>query len=236
MAMPTRAGRYKAVVVSGGMSESGKNNIPTVTLKLDLVQEWRNNAWEPCQDLQITYWGRLQKNDGSLMKRTLENLMETFGWNGRDFEFFYDAVNGLGCQCTLENNTYEGKTTLRVEWINPENSSGGGAKTLPKSELSKLNDKLSAKLRAATAGTAIPPKPASPKPSSPPPAPKAQCSPSTENDCWAAFVKHNEALAGESLQEAWFQYIKIQTGKDDPQGVTPQEWGRILNLIDEIPF
>jgi hypothetical protein len=101
----------------------------------------------------------------------IESLIKATGWSGNVEEL----VEGTGwkpkpCQITVENQTYEGKTALKVAWINDWNSEGGGGpKTADAGSVKALALKYGAKMRAIAGNLARNMPPTAPKPSAPPP-------------------------------------------------------------------
>lgn len=75
--------------------------------------------------------------------RTIQTLKKVFGFNG-DLNALYEgkaSFSGMPCNITAETETYNGKSRVKIAWLN---APGGGAGTGPKGmEANKLNSLLS---------------------------------------------------------------------------------------------
>lgn len=247
MPMPNRAGKFRAEILDAGIVESGDNKLATVILKLHLVDELLGGEWKEIvgEGLEITAYNYLEKRDGSVNTKTVDSLRKTFPrWDGSDLTY-WDLLTGehLMCQVTLGFETYNNKERIKVQWVDPYDSAHGG--DIPKAsaeERRSIMNRLGAKLRANSGGTSVPPRtaaPASKAPAAPaqtkaPPAAPAPTA--TMDEAWEMFELKNKDMAPDDKPGAWFAYIKEHTGKTDPVNVTPQEWGKIKGLMDEIPF
>lgn len=239
MTMPNRAGKFRAEVIDGGVAESGQQKLATVVLKLRLLDELIGGEWRgiSTEGLEITSYNYLEKKDGTVNTKTVESLRKAFtDWDGADLAY-WDGSAGSRVQATLEFERYNGEDRLKVRWINPYDDAPGGAeikKATPEERRAILN-RLGAKLRATSGGTPVPPKSAAPKaaPSKPPVNTSIKA---TMDEAWAEFEQRNNEMGEQDRVNAWFAYIKTHTGKDDPAAVTPEEWGKIKSMLDEIPF
>lgn len=245
MPMPNRDGRFRAEVKDAGITESGKNKLATVQIRLSLIDEQAGGEWKNVEreGMEITAYCYLERKGGSVNTRTVESLRESFPeWDGADLAY-WDRSAGQMCQVTLGYEQYDGKDRLKVQWINPYDSTpGGDMKKAGPEERRSIANRLGAKLRAMSSGSPVPPRPAptKPAPSAPPSRPKTQEDDprgpitSTEEKCWELFQNKNEKLPEAEQGAAWFKFLKDNVGKDE--NLTPQDWGKISCLLDEIPF
>lgn len=267
MAMPNRPGRFRATVLDRGVSETGSNNLLTFIIRFLLTQESTPNGdWQDIEieGMEITAYVYLEKKDGSINDRAVEDLKKALGWPG-DNPFW---LEGRGdppntgpeqlpdCQVTLDWEEYKGKRSIRVQWINPYDSEGGGIQHSTDDVRKRVLNRLGPKLRAMAGGTPAakpaanptgnapartpPAAPATPPPAAAPPTapPAAKPARSTSNDAWAAFCAHEKAqgLTDAVLQNAWFACIKQICGHDNQDRVTPEQWGLIAEAGPSIPF
>jgi len=256
MAMANRAGRFRAQIIDKGVSETGPNNLATFIPRFFLTEEWNGSEWVDIgrEGLEITGYVYIEKKDGSLNTRAIENLKSAFGWDGRDIMWLQESALP-DCQVTCEFETYNGQERLKVQWINPYDSTGSG-EAIPKADdntRKRLANRLGAKLRATAGGspaakptgkpqprasTALPPPAAAPPRKIPPPS-AAEKQIATEADAWTAFTAHEGAqgLDGETLGRLWFETIEKVVGQSsDLAAITPGQWNTIAQTGPSIPF
>jgi hypothetical protein len=120
--------------------------------------------WRPITGAEeITSYSFLEKKDGSINIKAIENLRDVFGWNG-DLDAIPTFV-GKNCQVTIEPDTYNGVTRMKVKWLNhADDSGGGGIEAVDSERLAAFKARLGPQLRASIGGTVIPPPPKTPTP------------------------------------------------------------------------
>jgi hypothetical protein len=260
--LPNREGRFKATILEHGVSETGPNNLATFIVKLQLVCELGNGQWNAVdEDLDITGYFYLEKRDGSLNTITIGALKSAFGWDGRDPMWLQDSdFIGHVVQVKLAFEQYQGKMRLKVQYIDAENSTGGGG--VPRADDNtrrSLANRLGAKLRANAGGTPSPaPKPAGrptspaaarPKPAQPsmenpfrPPATTAVAAdrPLNADTAWEAFQENfNKMDVDPKLIEGeWFRILGDMYPGRDANMLSSAEWTRFLaeGPLQIIPF
>lgn len=238
--LPNREGRFKATIMEHGVSETGPNNLATFVCKFQLIQELGNGQWNPVdEDLDITGYFYLEKRDGSLNTVTIEALKSAFGWDGRDPLWLQDSDfsgDRHVVQVKLAFEQYQGKTRLKVQYIDAEDSTGrpGGVPRADDNTRRALANRLGAKLRANApgspapapkpAGRPAPPTPARPKPA-PTPLPAKQ---PFQPPAAAAAPADRPQTPGVNADAAWVAFL----GNFDKPDVDPKliegEWFRIL--------
>ena len=253
--LPNREGRFKATILEHGVSETGPNNLATFIVKLQLIQELGNGQWNPVdEDLDITGYFYLEKRDGSLNTITIDALKSAFGWDGRDPLWLQDSdFNGHVVQVKLAFEEYQGKTRLKVQYINAENSTGGGVPRADDNTRRSLANRLRAKLRANAGGTPAPaskpapgsrpapPTAARPKPAPTPPSaeqpfqPPATAAapadrPLNADTAWAAFQGHFDKpnVDPKLIEGEWFRILGDMFPGRDAKTLSPDEWARFL--------
>lgn len=232
--LPNREGLFHAYLANVGVDETGPNNLATCIINFRLFQELSGGEWTGCEDedLDITGYFYLEKKDRSLNQITLDALKAALGWDGRDPFWLQDTdLSGKAVQVKLGFEEYNGKTRLKVQFLNPYGSTGGGAVTkADETKRRSMSTRLGAKFRAmAGAAPASPPKPAAPPapPKAAPPAPEPE--ESTLEEAWAAFAASDGAkkLDQEGLEKEWFRILADLFPGKQPDDLTPAEWARM---------
>ena len=176
-----RAGRFKARISEVGFSNKEGSEAVQWWAKCH-AQEFfdeQQQQWVPWSeyDQGITAFLNIIKKDGTPNDSQIKNLIEALGWDGVDFAWL-DTVENFSdkiVQITCEYQEYNGKTSLRVAWLNPENFEGVQLKKLDASQVKSLNARYGSMLRAIAppkqAATAPAPGAAKAPAKAPPPAP-----------------------------------------------------------------
>jgi hypothetical protein len=111
--------------------------------------------WLDCQDRHATldhvFW--IYKADNSPIQFAIDALKGSLGWSGDILDFDPESPWAMPlCEIETKNETYNGKTRLRVKWLNPLGGKrGGGGKTTSRGDLEAVKRRL--------AGEAEPPPP-----------------------------------------------------------------------------
>lgn len=129
--LPNREGRFKANILEHGVAETGPNKLATFICKFGLLEELVNSDWMAFgpedSGLEITGYFYLEKRDGSINTITVDQLKAAFGWDGRDPLWLQDAdFTRLTVQVKLEFELFDGKTRLKVRYVDAEDASPAG--------------------------------------------------------------------------------------------------------------
>ena len=148
-----RPGVYRCRIKTPGngwFGEAGENQTPFIRIPCLVLDEGDQEGRE------IVWQGWLTD---AAFDRTIGTLVKVCPeWNGdlaalADGDFTF-ADNE--CEIVAENDTYEGKTRVKAQWLNP--LGGGGGKTMDKARLDGLLGALGRKAKAiakqAKAGSA----------------------------------------------------------------------------------
>ena len=238
--MLQRAGRFKAQVLDAGVGESGPNNLLTFTPRFVVTHELQAGEWVDVahEYLDITAFVYLEKRDGSMNTRAIQNLKDSFGWDGSD-PFWLQDNDLPDCQITVEMDEYQGKVRPKVQWINHLDSEGGLAVVKSgDADRRRILARVGAKFRALGGGK--PPAKAAPKPApkaAPAPVPVEEGEAATQEEAWAEFarVAQEKGWDDEKLNGEWFGAIEATTGGRDYAKVTPAQWAAVKSLADT-PF
>lgn len=170
MNLPDREGRFIARPVEWSVSEQGENNLATFIVKFETVQWFddRDQTWYDVPGEIVGYF-YMEKKDGTANERTIKSIREAFGWDGIDLNALHNNDwSTTEVQLTLENETWQGKTRLKVKWLNPRDYAGGQFERAAPETVKAIGSRLGAKLRAlggAPVGSTAP----AGKPKAPPP-------------------------------------------------------------------
>ena len=239
--LPTREGLFNAYPVEIGIDETGPNHLATCIIRFDLYEELQpDGQWADCADenWEITGYFYLEKKDGSLNTLTLDALKAALGWDGRDPFWLQETdLSEHPVQVKLGFEEYGGKTRIKVQYLNPFGSTGGGGVSKADDATRRtISNRLGSKLRAMSGPTQAPAKPAKPAgpPKLPPAKPKAQptpaapppkpepAPPATE----PAEAPHDPQAA--TMEEAWGEFCKHCPPPKWDQAAVEGEWFRIL--------
>ena len=245
-----REGRFRARVMDVGVNATGPNKLCTVVLRFALTEEYAGGEWRniESENLDAVAYCYIEKRDGGLNDFQIEALKEAFGWPGID-PFWFDEQKELPpVQITLESEEYQGKSKIRVQFINSHDSEPGGITHADDDTRRAMLARLGHKLRAHSGGKPAPaPKPTGapkppPKPAAAPvapdkPAPAAKPT-STMEAVWALFSRWAETkgVNQDELNKTWFAAIKEVCGHEDAEKVTPEQWHEVANKLTDIPF
>lgn len=247
--LANREGRFRARVMDVGVNATGPNKLCTVVLRFALVEEHADGEWRSVEseNLDVVAYCYIEKRDGTLNDFQIDALKEAFGWPGVDPFWFEEQKELPSVQVTLEGEEYNGKTRIRVKFINGYDSEPGGISHADAEGRRAMLSRLGHKLRAHSGGRPAPaPKPTGapippPKPAAAqaqaPSAPAARPT-STMDAAWAVFTRWAEmkAVSQEELNRTWFAAIKAVCGHEDADKVTPEQWHEVTQKLPDIPF
>lgn len=172
-------GIYRAQPISYGVQESKKGKSVAVVIRYQIVEsydpdkkEWLD--WRECEAHTIDGYHYVVKSDGEINDTTVEQLIRATGWSGKFSDFNDDSLKLKACQITVADEEYEGKHTLKINWVNPWDFTPGLQNRIDKDGLAALDNKYGSKMRAKAGNLArnVPPNAAAkpgPKPMSSPP-------------------------------------------------------------------
>lgn len=238
MPQANREGIFLATVGDRAVAPNGPNDLTTFVVQYNLLEELATDGAHDvsAESMSITGYHYLEKKDGSLNDYTVEKLKEVFGWDGRDPFWLEEALPADAVvRLTLEAEAYNGKSVLKVKYIDRRDSAGNGAVTkATPDQKAAIRSKLGAKLRAFAGGTpAVKPLVPNGKPTMPArtPAPVPGC---TQEEAWQAFVAGIAMPTGvdatafqAGIGNEWARILtEMFPGKND-ENMTPADWARV---------
>jgi hypothetical protein len=258
--LPKRDGTFHAYPQSIAVNETGPNNLATVVIALALVEERQPDGTFASivdEGLDITGYFYLEKKDGSLNTRTVDDLKAALGWDGSDPFWLQETdLSEHPVQVVLGWDEYDGKNRIRVNWLNPYGSTGNGGDVVPADDEAKrrIGNRLGSKLRARSGGTPVKSPPAAGKPAMPappveapapapatappaagpkPPAPTPQppaepVGEATMQDAWEVFTAAcKDEWSQAQREQEWFRILTEIFPDRDLSDLTPAEWGQV---------
>lgn len=240
---PNREGLFNAYPVDIGVDETGPNKLATCVISFRLYEELQpSGEWADCsgEEFEITGYFYLEKRDGSLNTITLDSLKAAMGWDGRDPFWLQDTdLSEHPVQLKLAFEEYNSKTRLKVQYLNPYGSTGGGSVTKAEGAAKTgILNRLGSKLRAlagpaqpAKTKPAAPPKLPPAKPKAPTVSPVAPSEPEPSAECsmevaWDEFMKHcpPPKWDQQAIEQEWFRIIGALFPGRQPDELSPAEW------------
>lgn len=156
-------GRYTATVKSAELGQSAENGTPYLSLLCKTAEGEELTAYLYLSD--------------AAFERTTKTLREVFGFDN-NFESVVAQVTGKECSIVVEAEEYEGKTRMRVKWINAV----GGSSGKPLENAGSLLAQLSAKAKRIPAAAPSAARTAAPASRPAPAARPAPAKPATIDD------------------------------------------------------
>lgn len=225
------AGRYKCTVTSCSLREKGPNNLLCFSAYFRGDEGKDGDEYEPMEgDWGIIGDFYLERKDGSLNEDQVRKLAAVFEWNG-DYNTLGTAATGARCKLTVKDDTYNGKTRPKADWLDHIDAGDSGfsldwdAATAKKAQM-----KLAAKTKAVL-GSPAAPRPVATRPATPPPSVQAkalnEASGATADSVWEAFEKKMQAenTPADHVETAWFEFLNDTAGTKDSAAV--RDWAKV---------
>lgn len=172
-------GIYKARPLSWGLKPSERSKSQAVAIEFLITARFDSGNWEDLtqyEDQTITGFFYIVKKDGTVNTTQMRALAESLGWDGNPQDLL-NSPPDVVCQVTVKNEEFDGKTRLKVQWINHE-SYTPGVQTAGADEVNAFGTQFGSLLRAAAAEGVAANKAMKPKREVPKPAPAPATAPS----------------------------------------------------------
>ena len=157
MSQIDRTGTFRFQAVDAGLAET-KNGFPQWVAQLQAVEFYDEETeqwidWSGYEEREITYYGVLFGGDGNPTLNA-KQLQKALGWSGASFEELeYEHIADVTFQGRVEEHTYDGVTTLRVNWIDHYDAEPGRVlQKLDTDQVKALNARFASKLRDLSGG------------------------------------------------------------------------------------
>lgn len=230
MALITKAGTYIARPKSWALGETREKKCPQFTVQFKCEQYRNGSGFEPVQgDESITGYFTLINGNNEPNEINLRSLHDALGWDGRDFSSLESSDwTNTEVQIVVEDDTYNGKPSLRVRYLNPKDYSGGGLEKADPQAVKSLDQKYGPALRALF-GT----KP-TPKQVSAAAAPVA--SPDTPDGAkqlaWEAFNKATPSYDPGKRVQVFKKVVGEVHPTTEPKSLTADQWKQVREAIE----
>jgi hypothetical protein len=240
-----REGRFIANIVASGVKiEDGK--CPQFAAEFVIKLEWADNVWQETQPEEISAWFTLRNKDGAINKIGCESIIKALGWDSRSFSALNQAdFSEVEVQIvTRFEDDQNGKSRLRVKYLNHRDYEGGSVSKADPNALRALDAECGSLLRATFGGTAA--KTPAARPTATPSPGNGQTTPTTPTagkspldaakaNAWAAFKAANEARADTEIPDVWRAAIKAFLPGKLSKDWSEREWNEFTRCRFERP-
>lgn len=149
-------GKYLAEVIDHYLGETPKSHTPSIKFQFHVL----SNLAHPKEPVDATIYGDLWLTDGAV-DNTVETLYGALNWKGEKFTELdhTDVLVNQECILVIENETWEGKTRPKVQYINNVDYKPAGPSAENQKKIDLLNDRIT-NYRKANSITETQPAPA----------------------------------------------------------------------------
>jgi hypothetical protein len=248
MGLINQTGYYKGVIIDGGLGQSS-GGFPQEVWMLKAAEVYDPDAQEylpvDAEHDEITAYLILISSKNKETK-TAQQVKKVTGWDGASF---VDLANmdlaDVGLSFRVEENTYEGNTSLQVAWVDvPDATPGRTVVKLGKDEVAALQARYASVLATTKApvkpvsakgkkAAAAKPKAAAKRPTVPKVAtpkttkPVGKCSADDAyNECYA--LKRDD-VTEDALNELW--QTEVAKVNEDESKIAEEQWFQIKETI-----
>jgi hypothetical protein len=175
-----RVGSFRGKIVDRAIGQSS-GGFPQAILQLEAAEMWdsENGVWVPWNyDEREAFAYLILFGKNGKPTASARQLVKALGWDGVAFIDIQENTELKDqIQWRMEENTWEGNTTIRCQWIDEYDAvPGKRVQKLDKSDIAALQAKFAGGLQALSGG----PKPKSAPPAAPPSAPAPAAAPTPE--------------------------------------------------------
>jgi len=151
-----RAGIFKARPFDWSVQPSASSKAIAISIGLLIESQYENGEWLSWAEYEphtVRGWWYVIGKNGQVNTVAVEQLTKSLGWNGDLKAIRVSGPPDLVVQVKVEANEYNGKTTYKAGWMNPEDfvPDFSGAS---EDDVAKLSVQFGSLLRAAAAAVA----------------------------------------------------------------------------------
>ena len=150
-------GDFRVQITEYYLSEKESGSVAIVA-DANVLDRWipptdvDDGCWEPWQQHNVVVRGSFYivgttAKGGKLNDKLIESLIQFCGWDGNMQSIHAGSWTPSPCRMSIEDNTYEGKTTYRMGWPSDFNSTPGGQR-LDDAAMKRIESKHASSLRA----------------------------------------------------------------------------------------
>ncbi len=173
-----RAGTFRAEIFEYGLDEKDSGSV-ALSVKATLTEMWNQETgeWESWEQYSQEAMGDIYiiKKDKTPNVKAIESVVKCAGWDGRCQSIADKSWEPTPCQVSVKENTYEGNTRYRIEFINEfDRVPGGNVGNVDADKAKALDTQFGSSFRAIV-GNLKKSKPAEgSRPAAPPPKAKKE--------------------------------------------------------------
>ena len=172
-----QAGNFRVQITEHYLTEKESGSV-AITAFANVLDRWMPPAndtdgyWESWQQHDVVVRGDFYivgttVKGGKLNDKLIEALIQFCGWDGNIQSIQNGSWQPSPCRMSIEDNTYEGKTTYRMGWPSDFNSVPGGQR-LDDAGMKRIESKHASAMRAIAGNVKRNTAPPTEKPPSPP--------------------------------------------------------------------
>jgi len=236
MGLINTTGYFKGTITDGGLGQStGGFPQEVLALKAAEVYDPEGQEYLPVDDEhdEITaYLILISSKDKET--RSAQQLKKITGWDGASFVDLHGMdLTDVPLSWRVEERTYEGNTTLQVQWVDvPDATPGKTVQKITKEDAAALQARYAPVLAATKAPTkAVSAKGKGKGKGKPPKAPKAtavgKCTNQEAYD--ACYSLKRDDVTDKRLDELWVKMV-AQVSEDEAT-ITPEQWFEIKEKL-----
>lgn len=250
---PDYVGTYKGLVLDTTLSKT-KKGFPQFNVKVLLTEYWdqkeqewfdvSDNKWVMTGYFNLYYRDGADENgEGGTVIETLNHrqICDVFGWDGRGFVYLVstDFSDGMEVLVRTEEEEYNGKTSMRVKWIDKADADpNGGLKGIDVNEAKELEKEFehlwASSKKPAKAASAKKAKKSEPKPE---PESDEDHSEMTKEDRKKALLAKSKRLKDEANKQKEPPTKKSKDPEpetDVPDGYNKKRaWSDLIDIKDD---
>ena len=250
MSTVDRIGDFRGKGIEFAVAETKNAGLPQFVVKCQALEMYNEEAeiWEDWSEYgqEIMAYLLLQSGAGKNDPLDLAQVMKVFNWDGKSYlQLDTGAHDDVKFQFRVTENTYEGKTSLQVSWIDEYDAEPGRkVKKMTEADLKAL-DKKFGKVVAATKKAKSPPKAPAKTATTPtkkpvPPAKKTETG-CTKDEAWDYLVSNPELFAKgvteDTIAESFVDIMdEIAGSAIEEDKITPSQWLDIRDAVAKKHF
>jgi len=238
MGLVNTTGYFRGYIVDGALGQSsGGFPQETLALKATEIYDEENQEYLPVDeehDEIMAYLILISSKDKET--KSAQQLKKITGWDGASFVDLHGMdLADIPLSFRVEENTYEGNTTLQVQWVAEPDAS-------PTRTVAKITKEdaqaLQARYASVLAATKAPAKAVSAKSKKTPAKPKAPKAPKTtkpvgkctDQEAYdACYSLKRDDVTEEKLNELWVEAV-AEVNEDEAK-ISPEEWYAIKETV-----
>jgi hypothetical protein len=234
MTLPRNPGTYTAHAKSKAISQK-PGKCPQLVIEFQLEQFYNGAEWEALEgDFSITHWLTLINKDGTSNDINIQSIVDAYSMPYFDFKTLEMAdFSATPVQIVLEEDEYEGKTRLRVKYLNNisyERQSVASDPAVVQSLDQKYGALLRKKFKAKAANGATNGKQTASQVLGPA---KPKTADEAKGVAWSQFKAKTAEMTTEQRKASFIESVAGYSNNKAVADLTLNDWDIITNQIAE---